>query len=90
MNEVVICPNCDHIQEETGAARAGDKFAWACRRCGSIVENGKPFLLDTVLDETHYRTSPMCCFGCSDKVYYNLRNRFVSHDWRYRGIRRLD
>lgn len=40
--EIVICPNCDNIQEET--VREGDKFAWECRSCKMHIENNKAFL----------------------------------------------
>jgi len=86
MPEVICeCPCCNNLQIEL-TTREGDKYAWGCRGCGQIIENGKPFILDTVLDETHYRQSS---YGATDIVYYHLRKRFVTDDWR-RGFRRCD
>ncbi len=38
--DVVMCPQCDHMQVEINLAE-GDKFAWKCMRCEAIVEDGK-------------------------------------------------
>jgi hypothetical protein len=63
-SEIVICPVCDHIKEEF-VTRPGDKFAWKCRNCNSIIENGKLFLLETLLEnDSYYRACPSWCgFG---------------------------
>lgn len=42
--KIVICPSCDHIQEEPNIA-IGDKFAWQCRSCEGVFEGEKPHLL---------------------------------------------
>jgi hypothetical protein len=41
--QIVICPNCDHIQEELIAN--GDKYAWICNHCSGAFEGNKPHLL---------------------------------------------
>jgi hypothetical protein len=35
----VICPNCLNEQDETNH-RVGDKFAWKCKKCEAIIEDG--------------------------------------------------
>lgn len=76
-----ICPCCGNVQGETGPTRPGDKWAWECRNCRWIIENGKPFLLDAALGKTHYRSygGGYCCMG-RDRVRYEMRHRYITDD----------
>ena len=46
-SEIVICPNCNNIQEEPDIL-VDDKFSWKCRSCDGIFENDKPHLLQKI------------------------------------------
>jgi len=59
-DEVVICPKCRNIQEE-GPRRKGDKYAWECHRCYSIVENGKLHPFETMSGYVKTRGG-VCCY----------------------------
>ena len=39
-SDVVLCPNCDHMQMEINLSQ-GDKFAWKCEQCEAIIEDGQ-------------------------------------------------
>lgn len=41
----VICPKCENIQWEP---KITEKFAWECRRCNAVIEDGKEHLLSKV------------------------------------------
>lgn len=66
----VTCPLCKWNQEE--AVRVGDKFCWECEKCGALIEDGKQFLFDVMLDKTHFRS-----YGLGkNTVRYHLKKYF--------------
>jgi hypothetical protein len=88
--EQVICPVCENIQGEAPPIKKGDKWAWQCRCCNMIIENGKLFILDAVLEPTHYRYTRGGYSGSPDRVFYEMRKKFVTDEYRRRDVRRRD
>ena len=46
-HEEVICAHCEHIQWEP---KSTDKYAWVCRNCQHVTENGEKHLLTGIAE----------------------------------------
>ena len=46
-HDLVECIKC-HGKSYEKPDRPGDKYAWRCRKCGTVNESGNKFLLDGI------------------------------------------